>query len=716
MSACPRTRSITARFVLGFALAGALLAGHDARDAHAHGGNIVAPPPPPEPSEPPIPVPPPPPVTRDGPITPPSTPPQTPPVTRGGPVTPPTKPPPTTPDRTKPGTPPTLPPTTGTPPAPAGTPPTTGGPVRPGTNAPPPRAPGSRNPRGGAAPTASAPWALWWTFNRLAWLPDRDALARRRASNVTPRADAPDEAAERDEIGRRTIVPWLLRTLADPRCEPEIAAASLLALAKLSNDALAMATIDRYLRSAPDEAVVAESAALAAGLLRRSDPGRQASAARLDAVRDRLFEIVDTDHRRWRTRAFAALALGLLADQPGGGPPGHEGARTARSIWARLEARPTHPELDIALITALGMQPASCVPTRVREGLKDAALGRRVGGRRWADRERAHAVTAHARLGAPGWATWTLRVAMAPRMPGLVREAAVLALGAGADHITAEERDEIARSFPRVVDRAAEPGARGLVWVTAGRLIRAERQAGQDLLAYDPHVGRKLRNAAENAQADERALAALGLALAHAGSAEQGNTGALLRERFATDPGGPWTRAAYAVGLLLLGDAAAAPGLLEGLKDAGTDPALRAVCALALGVLGQTDEATRHALATAVFDRSAPEVAGEAALALSMLPRGSEGPLLAGRLDDRTSEHTRARIAVALGRLGDVRAVDELLAVADGERHGDETRALAVAALGLLADPEPVPSLLRLARDAPYTARTDALHEALDIL
>ena len=84
--------------------------------------------------------------------------------------------------------------------------------------------------------------------------------------------------------------------------------------------------------------------------------------------------------------------------------------------------------------------------------------------------------------------------------------------------------------------------------------------------------------------------------------------------------------------------------------------------------------------------------------------------------DDRASEHTRARIAVALGRLGDVRTVDQLLGVASGKRHGDETRALAVAALGLLADPEAVPSLVRLARDAPYMARTDALHEALDIL
>ncbi|MCA9316655.1 MAG: HEAT repeat domain-containing protein [Planctomycetes bacterium] len=715
MTARPRSGSIPARLAFGLALAAAMLAGHDARDAHAHGGNIVAPPPPPEPKEPPIPVPPPAPITRDGPITPPSTPPGPPPVTRGGPITPPTKPPPTTPDRTKPGTPPTLPPTGGTPPP---SPPTTGGPARPGTGGPTPpgRGPTTRNPRGATAPTAAAPWSLWWTFNRLAWLPDRDALAKRRASNVTPRDDAQDEAAQRDEIRRRTIVPWLLRTLADPRTEPEIAAASLLALAKLSNDALALATIDRYLRDAPGEAVVAESAALAAGLLRRSDAGRQATAAQLDAVRDRLFEIIDTDHRRWRTRAFAALSLGLLADQPGGGPPGHEGARTARSIWARLETRPTHPELDIALITALGMQPASCVPTRVREGLKEAVLGRRVGGRRWADRERAHAVTAHARFRAPGWATWSLRVAIAPRVPSMVRQAAVVALGAGAEHVSPEDREEIARSFPRVVDRASEPAARGLVWVTAGQLIRAERQAGHDMLDNDPQVGRKLRNAAENAQADERALAAVGLALAHAGSADQAPTGALLRERFATDPGGPWTRAAYAVGLLLLGDETAAPGLLQGLKDSGTDPALRATCALALGVLGQADEATRHALATAVFDRSAPEVAGEAALALSMLPRGSEGPLLAGRLDDRASEHTRARIAVALGRLGDVRTVDQLLGVASGKRHGDETRALAVAALGLLADPEAVPSLVRLARDAPYMARTDALHEALDIL
>ncbi|MGE0192250.1 MAG: HEAT repeat domain-containing protein [Planctomycetota bacterium] len=689
-------------------------------DAWAHGGSIVVPPPPPAPSEPPIPRPPPPPITPPGgPISPPPTPPPTSPGSRGGPITPPSKPPPVTPDRTKPGTPPTTPPGT-PPPAPGGASgPTTGGPARPGTGTatPPTAGPGSRNPRGGSAASTQMPaWSLWWAFNRLAWLPGRHELELRRAGNVTPREGAPDGCAQRDEVARRTVVPWLLRTLATPRTEPEVTAASLLALAKLSNDTLALATIDRYLRVAPDDAVVAESAALAAGLLRRSDPQRQASADALDAIRDRLLEIVDTDHRRWRTRAFAALALGLLGDQPGGGPPGYEGARTARALWARLETRPTHPELDAALIMALGMQPAAGVPVRASEGLKDAVLGRRVGGRRWADRERAHAVAAVAALRAPGWATWTLRVAIAPRVPQTVREAAVLALGGGADDVDATGREEVARSFSRVLDRAKEPAARGLIWVTAGRLVRAGLAARDELLDRHPHVGRALRSAAVNTQADERAFAAVGLALAHAGSPAQKETGALLRDRFGRDPGGPGTRAAHALALLLLGDPDAAPVLLEHLQDQGAESGLRAMCALALGVLGQADDDTRRALATAVFDRSYPDVAGESALALSMLPRGSEAPLLAGQLDDRASEHTRARVAVALGRLGDLRAVEDLLAVASGEAHGDETRALAVAALGLLVDPEPVPSLVRLARDAPYPARTDALHAALDIL
>jgi hypothetical protein len=621
-----------------------------------------------------------------------------------------TKPGPTTPTPTPPPPPPPPPPTGDT---------TTGGDTDGGA---PPRG-GRGTPadarvagRGGrSTPSALPGWSTWWAFNRLGYLPGRSDLERRRSATTTPRDAAAPAEQLRAEAARRVVVPLLLRTLAEGEAGPQVRAASLLALAKASNDALSIASIDRHLRTAQPEAVVEEAAALAAGLLRRSAPSLQATAEDLDPLRERLLTLLDDDGRRWRTRAFSALALGLLGDQPGGGPRSHDGARIARALWQRLEDGPSPTELEVAILTALGMQPLACTPTRVREGLRDIVIGRRVGRRTWLASERAHALTALARLRVPGWSGWALRSVLSSRMPTAVREAAFLALGAGAADLDADARHEIAGLFGKAVSRARDPHTRGLAWIAAGRLLAAERRDGITVLADHRDVGRDLQRAAQSAPAEERAFAVLGLALAQRGAPDAATLG-MLRDRLERDPAGPAYRGVYAVALLLLDGKAAGPDLLRVLKDDGADPGVRSLCALALGVLGDADEATRRALATAVYDRGFPELAGEAALALSMLPQGSEAVLLAGRLDDRGPEHLRARLAVALGRLADLRAVDDLVSVARSVARSDETRALAIASLGLLVDPEPVPSLFRLTQDANYPARTDALHEAFTIL
>ncbi len=84
-------------------------------------------------------------------------------------------------------------------------------------------------------------------------------------------------------------------------------------------------------------------------------------------------------------------------------------------------------------------------------------------------------------------------------------------------------------------------------------------------------------------------------------------------------------------------------------------------------------------------------------------------------LKDASSEYHLAHVVIALGRLGDLEAVPDLLAYAKDEKRTELARALAVVALGLLTDPEPRPSILRLTEDANYPAATNVLYSAYAI-
>ena len=70
---------------------------------------------------------------------------------------------------------------------------------------------------------------------------------------------------------------------------------------------------------------------------------------------------------------------------------------------------------------------------------------------------------------------------------------------------------------------------------------------------------------------------------------------------------------------------------------------------------------------------------------------------------------------IALGRLGDLQAIPDLLAYAKDDSITEMAQALAVVALGLLTDPEPRPSILKLTKDANYPAATAVLFSAYAI-
>lgn len=139
--------------------------------------------------------------------------------------------------------------------------------------------------------------------------------------------------------------------------------------------------------------------------------------------------------------------------------------------------------------------------------------------------------------------------------------------------------------------------------------------------------------------------------------------------------------------------------------------------ALAAGIVSRGDALARAQLGPllldAYADAAAAEQRGAAALALGLgvIPEAGE-LLLADFLDTRDPD-LQAHLALALGLLGEQRAVDDLrrTLVADGQQS--ELRFEVATALRLLGDAEAVGALARAYPDADSTSTRDSMARAL---
>ena len=108
-----------------------------------------------------------------------------------------------------------------------------------------------------------------------------------------------------------------------------------------------------------------------------------------------------------------------------------------------------------------------------------------------------------------------------------------------------------------------------------------------------------------------------------------------------------------------------------------------------------------------------------AAMAAGLLQDASVIPDVVGVLTDHeASNYELGSAALALGQIGDERAIAALVAIAKDatNRYPDLTRAIAVVALGQIGDRRDVPVLARVATDVNYRAHVPAITELLTIL
>jgi HEAT repeat protein len=593
--------------------------------------------------------------------------------------------------------------TSGPPPATGGNPP--GG----------PRTGGARGPGSSKAP-GYASWAFWWGFNKDEILGLKSKV-RAGFNPVTGGSFGTRSAASvravTDEAIAHSIVPTLRTLLADEKQSFHVRSAAELGLAKIG-DADSVDTL-RKLAANEQHALhreIEETAALALGVMQRDDP--QTRAFLLGIVSD---QARSASH----ARPFAAISLGLL------GAANDRERAVVSALVAAVANREAGADVKPACLTGLGLLgDESAVPAllaMVRDGkapLKGAVELTQI--------ETAYAVAALGKLGRPGTAAPGEETCVLDELVRIVerhddkgvtdvRRSAVIALGQIGPQCTAKQQKRVVETLKRVLEANVEEQQRAYALTSLARVGAAR--------GVDPVLRRDLVAAIgevmEKGQGQAPAFAAMALGLVGRAVADEGGTPeddirAPLRKRFAQRSDAQ-IRGSFALASGLAKDKLAAPALLAALSDAGEDKRIRGWCALALGLMDERSAVP--AIRATLQAESDRDLRVQVAMAAGLIGDGTV-------IDDLTnvirnadsSNYELGSAALALGQIGDERAVKALLEVATDAKHnyGDVTRGLAVVALGQIGDRRDLPVLSRVATDVNYRAHVPAITELLTIL
>jgi Ca-activated chloride channel family protein len=550
---------------------------------------------------------------------------------------------------------------------------------RPAGPAPAPSSPGAMD-RGRAAPSEAvsfADWRFWWAYNRDALLSARDLAAGR----------APIPA----DVVAEKVLPALDATLACPDVHPANRRAAVIAMARAGG------RTETLLRIARAEDPLFEDVRDAGVLALALDASGDAKA-----IAAALTGLLDDAGLSVYTRSTAAIALGLR----GGGD-----AAVFEALKRQLLAPiPPPVEFSVPILVAMGLTGGGAPGVELAGWISDG----RIGARRLVDLERAHLVIALSRAGAApiGPVLEALR-----RKEVLARRSAMIALGRMIPAEPAADRGRLVEVLARALSLELDESARGFGLVSLGRI------------GAHPDVSEAVRKAclgpllAQFGAGDPtpRSYAALGLGLL-AGEvgdvALRGKIAARLREHLAAGKGGPEFLGATALALGLSGDrSAGSVDLLLGLLiDRGQGQRLRSAAAEALGLLG--DARAAPALLAALGSRTDRDLRVETAPAAGLLAGAEALPDLLAMFDDpKSSGFELGAAAEAIGRLGDVRAVPELIRILEpGRMNGaypDLYRMMAATALGLLCERPESRLLHRLSADLNCRAMVPALENLL---
>lgn len=613
--------------------------------------------------------------------------------------------------------------------------PTTGGggggppPAGGGGSAPPPAGGGGGGPTTGGGVTRKAgakgpgyeDWTFWWGYNK-------DELLNLKAVIKKNQRGAPTGSGAHAFGGRsgsgsavltatdaaikNQIIPALRELLDQKDLNFDIQSASELALAKIGDASIVpkLKEIARNEKNAYHK-VVEESAALAFGLLQQDTA----------EVREFLVEMVKDQKRDASfVRPFCAISLGLL------GSKNDKDGVVPQALLEVVNGKESGQNVKSTCLVAMGLLESDAQSERLLEIVKNGKDSAK-GAEELSDTEIAFAVQALGKIGRPGFDKAGQETAIADaviallgdkaKTPTNVRRSAAIALGQLAKKADAKVQRKLFAAAKQVAAEADDAQERHFGLIAIGRIGALEgvdkevRTECVKSLSYHLDKGKSLAPT----------FAAMGLGLigrAQLDANERVDEEMIrkpLRDKFEGTKEAR-SRGAYAVASGLVRDPQAVKPLIEALNDKGLDAKLRGYSALALGMIN--DPGAKEAIRNALTNESDRELRVQTAMAAGLMGDANViGELVKILQSGEESQYILGSVALALGQIGDERAIEPLVAIAkDDKKYPDLTRALATVALGQIGDRRDTPVLSRVATDINYRAHVPSLTELLTIL
>jgi HEAT repeat protein len=588
----------------------------------------------------------------------------------------------------------------------------------------------------------SGSWETWWGFNKDGYLQLKRAIHTARVHTEDFFGDKAKTPTLRpsEETIRNKIVPALKHALETERSN-DIVTGSLIALAKIGDvvdgedgSSEFAPLFVPFLKDPSQE--IAETAAVALGILGSESSFPLLRDLALDTPKGR--EQASMSEIPYRTRAFAAYGLGLLAPRTNDENLHKQIVRTLVEIVE--SPRASTRDVKVAGVIALGLVPLAWDPQEAPQAGKDPSLSRQAQ-LRWlnqklVDKElheqiRAHVPTAIARLTAGAGETARVEtltafldvIAPFSKHEKVVRQSTVVALGtlaqlggspadvktvAALQAVIKEKRDDMqTRDFAAIA--LAQIGGRG-----AGETADGQRTALRNFLL----------DQATRGDSHMKPWAALAVGVMEREVKDSGGTtpqgvSETLRSLLAEERN-PESIGALAISLGIARDGDSTKLLTKRLNEIEV-PNTQGYLCVALGLVDDTTSIQRIKEIVKA-SRFKPELLRQAAIGLGLLGDLELVPDLVDMLGNAQGLSSQAAIASALGFIGDARSVDPLVAMLGRESGKTETaRGFAAVALGIVADKEMLPWNSKISVNINYVATTSTLTDAsgtgiLDIL
>ncbi len=560
----------------------------------------------------------------------------------------------------------------------------------------------------GAPDRDLAAWTTWWALNRDGFLP-RFPRVFDGGVEVPGMTSGPGQRP--NATTRYDFVAKVLRESLETERDDEMKVACMMALARIG-DADGVAPGESVIEAirphlADRNQDVKEAAVVALGVL----GGRESAYLLGDVLMDneRGQEAVRRRRVSMRMRALAAYGLGVVAAQA---TSQSEREFCFHYLLLALSGDETSSQdLGVACVIAFGHVPLEIEPEVKRT---DGGASTRAGQIRFLNeilddkqvhrRVRAQAPVAIARLAAGldpddrDAVTRSLLERLSPKVKNA--DAQVQSLVQALGRLGDDDEDQLDVALRSRLMEIAMDGDRiekHLALIALAE-VAGRRGAGDPGDAVIDTRSFLVKRALEGGSVERPwAVLAIGLlerARTALGDAPAAGTRMFLVKRHA-EARSPSESAAYAIAFGLMHETDA----LEALREQAVTGSERSRGAAMLALGWMSDSVQREFLVDALIHRGPPSLSREAAIGLALM--GDKRSVASVANSMTASRFVSVRIAriLALGYLGDARAVDPLVGLIQSKREPARIRAWAAASLGLICDKRPLTWNARLAED-----------------